>query len=273
MLCRLFKLLQRRIALIAGSHQLLTGLTEPLLPKGVARRRRCLELVLALDQRIALEFEVAQQLRLLIGRGQQIQPAPDLGRGERRPHVLDFLRQLGAIAIAGLVVLELGDGRLGLRHLFVIGADLRFELRLPLLVVGLLQFAVAGHRRIRACRRLERPLGEFRLGARDLRVEASKLQVEGRNIGGGKGRVERRQDVAGLDPLSLAHLERLDDRRIERLDDDRRLHRNDLTLAGDHAIELSEGRGADQAEHHYGQNPERRAYAPRLRSREDLGRL
>ena len=69
------------------------------------------------------------------------------------------------------------------------------------------------------------------------------------------------------------HLERLDDRRIKRLDDDRRLHGNDLALAGDNAVELGEARCGEQAYDHRRQDPQCRAHASRLRGREDLGSL
>ena len=146
-------------------------------------------------------------------------------------------------------------------------------MRLTLQIVGLLQFAVASDRRIRACGRIERPLRKLCFGARDLRVKTGELQVQGGNIRTREGRVQGRQDLAGLDPLTLVHLERLDDRRIKRLDDDRRLHGNDLALAGDNAVELGEARCGEQAYDHRRQDPQCRAHASRLRGREDLGSL
>jgi hypothetical protein len=207
---RLLQLLQCGVALIAGSDQLLTRLTEPLLSKGVAGRSRRLQLMLALDKAVAVEFQVAQQFGLLVGCRQEIEPAADLRRRESGAHLFDFLGELGAVGVARLVILQLGDGRRHLCHLFVVGADLGVELRLALLVVRFLQLEIPVHHRVGAHRRVIGAIGKLGLATPDLCVEAGDLHVQGPDIGGGECRIERRQDVADADPLPFADLNRLD---------------------------------------------------------------
>jgi len=66
------------------------------------------------------------------------------------------------------------------------------------------------------------------------------------------------------------HIERLDERRIERLHDDGRLGRDDLAGAGDHPVELGEDRDEDQGDEEHRQKGDRDADASRFRGFEDL---
>ena len=183
-------------------------------------------------------FEVPQHFGFLVAGGQQAEPAADLGGGQRRAHLLDFLGKFAAFGVARLVVLQLGDRRGGLRDLFGVGADLALELRLALGIERFLQLTVLRRRRIGVRRRLVGPLGEFGLAPRDLCVVCGDLHLQRADIGGGKGRVERRQHVASPDPLAFADIQRLDQRRVERLQHACRFRRHDMRRdAADDAIE------------------------------------
>ena len=221
--------------------------------------------MLVFDQAVVGKFGIAQQLGLRIGSGQQIEPAADLCRGQRRSHILDFLGEPGPVAVSHLIVSELGYRGLELRDLLVIGAQLGVELRLALRVIGFLQLAVLRCGRVGDRRRDVRPLRQLRLGPCNLRVEVGDLRFEGADIGRGEGRIERRQDVARLHPLALAHIDRLDDRGIERLDDHRRLGRDDLAGAVHDPVEPHKGREHDQADDEAAENIHRDAHAGRLR--------
>ena len=109
MLAGLFQLLQGGVALVAGGDQILAGLRQPLLGEGVARRGRGFYLMARLEQAVVVVLEIAQDLGLLVGGGQQSEAAADLGGGQGRAHLLDFLARLGAIVVARFVVLEFGD--------------------------------------------------------------------------------------------------------------------------------------------------------------------
>ena len=50
-------------------------------------------------------------------------------------------------------------------------------------------------------------LRQLGLGARDLRVEAGDLRLQRADIGGGEGRIERRQQLALLDALAFLHID------------------------------------------------------------------
>src|SRR5216683_7628121 len=163
-------MLQRGVALIAGGDLLLARFAEPLLDKGAARRGGRLQLMLALDEAVAVVFEIAQQFGFLVGCRQEVEATADLGRGKGRAHLLDFLGELGAVGVARLVVFQLGDRRGVLRNLFVVGADLAFALRLALLVIGSLQLDVAVRRRILRWRRIVGAVGQLGLAPRDLRI-------------------------------------------------------------------------------------------------------
>ncbi len=126
------------------------------------------------------------------------------------------------------------------------------------------------HGRIGSGRRREGLAGQLRLAACDLRVETGHLHFERGDVGGGEGRVEGSQHLAGLDPLALVHIDAFDDRRIERLNDDRPLGRDDHAAAGDHPVELGEDREQDQADQEHRHKGDRDADASRFRGFEDL---
>ena len=63
----------------------------------------------------------------------------------------------------------------------------------------------------------------------DLGVEVGDLRLQGTYVGAGESRVERRQNLALRHALALFYIEGLDDRLIERLQHDGRVHGDDLT--------------------------------------------
>jgi hypothetical protein len=70
--------------------------------------------------------------------------------------------------------------------------------------------------------------------------------------------------------LAFAHIDRLDERRIERLDDERRLCGDDLAAAVDDTIEPHENRDQQQRYHKPGEDIDRRAHPEGLGALEDL---
>ena len=69
---------------------------------------------------------------------------------------------------------------------------------------------------------------QFGLFARDLRVQAVDLLPQLMDVGHSEGRVKRREQSVLFDHLALAHVDALDNRRIERLKHQRRIDGNDL---------------------------------------------
>src|SRR3954465_15670134 len=92
------------IALLLRGNQLLAGLPEPLLDIGGARRGRRIELVLRLRRGVAAVFQIAQDFEPLVGGGEQIEPAADLGGVQAGAHILDLLGDAGAVGETLLVI-------------------------------------------------------------------------------------------------------------------------------------------------------------------------
>src|SRR5438270_12207623 len=110
----------------------------------------------------------------------------------------------------GEVVLQLADGRLVLRYLLVIGAQLRAELTFALYVISTLEGSISTLRR--GCpRRVDIAPRQLRFRAGDLRIEAGDLRGRGADIGGGESRVERRQELAAFDALAFLHIQAIND--------------------------------------------------------------
>jgi hypothetical protein len=164
------------------------------------------------------------------------------------------------MGIARGVLRQLVDRRSRLRDLRVIGFDLPVVLALALFVIGVLERRVADGTRSPAGFVDERLLREFRLAAGYLGLKARDLQLERRHVGSGKSRIERRQQLARFDPLAAAHVDRPDDRQIERLHDDRRLDRHDLTEnRRDHPIDRKTQSEDEQRDEHQREKLHRQA--------------
>jgi len=88
----------------------------------------------------------------------------------------------------------------------------------------------------------------------DLRVEAVPPAAQLRFIRFGKGRVERRQAFAFLDDLPGADVDRLDDRRVERLDHDVRQRGDQTSAGGDDQVGFGQACPGQENEDGHGQH-------------------
>jgi hypothetical protein len=254
------------IAFALGSEQILHALFAPTFlegrPLGLGGRQRAFEFALTVPG----QLQVAFHLHALLTRIQQ---------HDARPHLLGQQIFLHALHLAQCLNTRL-QRTLILAEGVLFGpqpGEVFAQARLLGLIVGLTlaeELCLQPRLGVALGRRKAGLTAQFGLKPRDLRLQAVQARTQLRLVSRREGGIQGREPLTLLHDLSDAHIQTLDDRRLQRLHDDVRQWRDQTSVGHDDHVDLGQTRPSDETAQQRHQQVERGARHPRQRAALDL---